>query len=154
MEKKTNLLTTQVFSDNDNVVSVPAAMATNGEKIKALRMAEGMRRSDLAERISLSDRSIRFIENGERNPSEYTLKKVATVFGVTMDYFADPTISKKELEDPRSFEKVYKKYEINSDMQVDEIMKKLTEMVNRGELTADKQVEFVEFAKRIEDQKK
>ena len=70
------MLITQKFPDK--AVGVPATKAIYGEKIKALRMAEGMSRSVLAKRISLSDRSIRFIETGDRKPSEYTLKKLPT----------------------------------------------------------------------------
>ena len=145
MDKRTNLLNTQDFSDK--VEGIPVIKATNGEKIKALRMAEGMRRSELAEQISVSDRSIRFIENGERNPSEYTLQKIAAIFGITMDYFTDTTISKQELDDARIFGGIYKKYEINSNMQMDEIIEKITTLLDGGGISADKQVEF---AKRIE----
>ena len=78
--------------------------ASNGEKIKALRMAEGMRKEDLAKRLSLSDRAVRFIEAGERNPGEYTIKKVVGIFGVSMDYFNDTTIFLEELDNIRTFE--------------------------------------------------
>lgn len=43
--------------------------ATNGEKIKALRTAQGMSMAELSRRASMSDRAIRYIEAGEREPS-------------------------------------------------------------------------------------
>ena len=139
------MLTTQEFSDK--AVGVPATKATYGEKIKALRMAEGMIRSELAKRISLSDRSIRFIETGDRNPCEYTLKKIACVFSVTMDYFYDISISRKELDDICSFEKIHKKYEINNTMRVDKIIEAITNLVDNGELS---KIERDDLAEQME----
>ena len=119
-------------------------IATDGEKIKALRITKGMKRSELAKSIALSDRSIRFIEAGERNPGEYTLKKIAAVFNIGVDYFNDTTISGKELNDAGMFEEIYKKYEINSAIKADEIIEKTTDMVEEDKLAASEKVESVE----------
>lgn len=136
------MLITQEFLDK--AVGVPATKATYGEKIKALRMAEGMSRSELAKRISLSDRSIRFIEIGDRNPGEYTLKKIAYVFSITMDYFYDISISRKELDDICSFEKIHKKYEINNTMRINKIIEEITDLVDNGELSKNEKDDLAE----------
>lgn len=141
MEKNMNMLTTQEFPDKE--VGIPAHTATNGEKIKALRMAKGMKKSELAKRIALSDRSIRFIEAGGRNPGEYTLKKIAAVLGVTMDYFTDTTISKEELDDVSMFEKVCKKYGSNNAMQAKEITEKTREFLYSYKLSKDERFKFI-----------
>ena len=136
------MLITQEFSDK--AVGVPATRATYGEKIKALRMAEGMSRSELAKRISLSDRAIRFIETGDRKPSEYTLKKITYIFSITMDYFYDTTISKKELDDICSFEEIHKKYEINNTMRINKIIEEITDLVDNGELSKNEKDDLAE----------
>ncbi len=141
------MLTTQDFSDK--AVDASATKATYGEKIKALRMAEGMSRSELAKRISLSDRSIRFIETGDRKPGEYTLKKIAYVFGVTMDYFKDITISRKDLDDTCRFEKIHKKYEINNAMRVTEIIEEITDLVENGDLSKTEKDDLAEQMERL-----
>lgn len=51
--------------------------ATNGEKIKALRTAQGMSMAELSRRASMSDRAIRYIEAGEREPSVDAIQKIA-----------------------------------------------------------------------------
>lgn len=136
------MLTMKDFSDK--AVGVPATKATYGERIKALRMAEGMSRYELAKRISLSDRFIRLIETGERNPSEYTLKKITYIFSITLDYFYDTTISKKELDDICSFEKIYKKYEIKNAMRINKIIEEITDLVDNGELSKNEKDDLAE----------
>ena len=67
MKKDTNLLDTQDVRAEAATALTPNA--TNGEKIKALRSAQGMSMAELSRRASMSDRAIRYIEAGEREPS-------------------------------------------------------------------------------------
>ena len=84
--------------------------ATNGEKIKALRTAQGMSMTELSRRASMSDRAIRYIEAGEREPSVDAIQKIAAALGVTTDYFMDDATFQKELSDDQFYADVRKKY--------------------------------------------
>ena len=70
MKKDTNLLDAQDVRAEAATALTPNA--TNGEKIKALRTAQGMSMAELSRRASMSDRAIRYIEAGERgrNPED------------------------------------------------------------------------------------
>lgn len=89
MKKDTNLLNTQDVRAEAATALTPNA--TNGEKIKALRTAQGMSMAELSRRASMSDRAIRYIEAGEREPSVDAIQKIAAALGVTTDYFMDDT---------------------------------------------------------------
>lgn len=83
MKKDTNLLDTQDVRAEAATALTPNA--TNGEKIKALRTAQGMSMAELSRRASMSDRAIRYIEAGEREPSVDAIQKIAAALGVTTD---------------------------------------------------------------------
>ena len=87
MKKDTNLLDAQDVRAEAATALTPNA--TNGEKIKALRTAQGMSMAELSRRASMSDRAIRYIEAGEREPSVDAIQKIAAALGVTTDYFMD-----------------------------------------------------------------
>ena len=72
---ETNPLNTQDAKAEAAAVLTPAA--TNGEKIKALRTAQHMSMAELARRASISDRAIRYIEAGDREPSVEAIQKIA-----------------------------------------------------------------------------
>ena len=141
MKKNMNLPNSQNHPDgtSDTLTST----ATNGEKIKALRKAKRMKAVELARRISISDRSIRFIEAGERNPGEYTLQKIAAALGVTMDYFNDTSISRQELNDECLYEKVCKKYGTHGVMQTKIIIEKTKKLLKGDELSDDERADFI-----------
>ncbi len=52
----------------------------------SLRNALSMTQTDLGEKLNYSDKSISKWERGESLPDAYVLKKMAEVFGVTVDY--------------------------------------------------------------------
>lgn len=78
--------------------------------IKALRTAQGMSMAELSRRASMSDRAIRYIEAGEREPSVDAIQKIAAALGITTDYFMDDTTFQKELSDDQFYADVRKKY--------------------------------------------
>lgn len=78
--------------------------------IKALRTAQGMSMAELSRRASMSDRAIRYIEAGEREPSVDAIQKIAAALGVTTDYFMDDATFQKELSDDQFYADVRKKY--------------------------------------------
>lgn len=56
------------------------------KNITALRISAGMTQSDLGERLLYSDKSISKWERGDALPDVIVLKKISTLFGVTVDY--------------------------------------------------------------------
>ena len=108
MKKDTNLLDTQDVRAEAATALTPNA--TNGEKIKALRTAQGMSMAELSRRASMSDRAIRYIEAGEREPSVDAIQKIAAALGVTTDYFMDDATFQKELSDDQFYADVRKMY--------------------------------------------
>lgn len=78
--------------------------------IKALRTAQDMSMAELSRRASMSDRAIRYIEAGEREPSVDAIQKIAAALGVTTDYFMDDATFQKELSDDQFYADVRKKY--------------------------------------------
>ena len=54
-------------------------------RLKQERLARGMSYADVAKAIHLTERAYRYIENGERNPSWPTAKKLQRLFGVPDD---------------------------------------------------------------------
>ena len=56
------------------------------KNITALRVSTGMTQSDLGEQLLYSDKSISKWERGDALPDVIVLKKMSTIFGVTVDY--------------------------------------------------------------------
>ena len=63
-------------------------MVDFGNKLKELRLKEGLTQKQLAERIHVTKSVISYYELQERYPSPETLVKLAKVFHVTTDFFA------------------------------------------------------------------
>lgn len=61
-------------------------------KIKSLRNKKALSQEELSEKTGLSLRTIQRIENGETEPRGDSLKRIATVFDVSVDEIADWTI--------------------------------------------------------------
>ncbi len=57
-----------------------------GEKIRALRLARGIRQEELGRRIGASKQSVSNWENGNILPSIDVLIRLADFFGVSTDY--------------------------------------------------------------------
>ena len=53
--------------------------------MKEIRMKKGISASELARKIELSERYVRFIENGDKTPSLKTAQKIAEVLEETVD---------------------------------------------------------------------
>lgn len=54
-------------------------------RMKEIRMKKGISASELARKIELSERYVRFIENGDKTPSLKTAQKIAEVLEETVD---------------------------------------------------------------------
>lgn len=55
-------------------------------RIKSLRVEKGLTQSDLAKLLNVSDRTIGYYENDQRDPDTSTLKALSEYFDVSVDY--------------------------------------------------------------------
>lgn len=60
-----------------------------GKKIRHLRKSNGMKQEFLAEKLNISINAISQYETGKRNVDLTTMKKLAEIFDVPIDYFID-----------------------------------------------------------------
>lgn len=68
-----------------------------GAQIKQLRLAAGMTQRELAQRINVGNTTLSQYESGARVPSDEVKLKIATVFGVSVDYLLGGTDSREPI---------------------------------------------------------
>lgn len=69
-----------------------------GKTIKFLRVAKGLKQSDLAERVKVSTNYISLIENDKREPSLTFLRELARILDIPVGLlFLELDMSKKEV---------------------------------------------------------
>lgn len=69
-----------------------------GKTIKFLRIAKGIKQSDLAERLKVSTNYISLVENDKRDPSLSLLKELANTFDIPVGLlFLELDMSKKDV---------------------------------------------------------
>lgn len=56
-----------------------------GDTLRAAREKMAMTQGQLAERVGVTEAMIGHIENGRRNPTLYTARKIAVTLGMTLD---------------------------------------------------------------------
>ena len=66
-------------------------MSKLGNVLRSLRIKEGLRQGDLAEKIGISRSAIGMYENGERVPDVELLERFADFFNVDMNYITGTT---------------------------------------------------------------
>ena len=64
-------------------------MVEIGDRIIELRKKQGWSQSELARRVGASREAIGKYERNEAQPAVDTAKKIADIFGVTLDYLVD-----------------------------------------------------------------
>lgn len=57
-----------------------------GDNIRALRKERGLTQKELGELCGMADSAIRYYESNRGNPTQKTIKRIATALGVTVDY--------------------------------------------------------------------
>lgn len=62
-----------------------------GEKIKALRKTRGLTQEQLAEKLGVQRATISNYEIGRRSPHLKELEKIASILGVSLEYFGVET---------------------------------------------------------------
>lgn len=60
-----------------------------GDKIKSLRIADGLTQQELADKLGISKVAISNWELNKGNPNYDTLKKIADIFSVSTDFLLD-----------------------------------------------------------------
>lgn len=73
---------------------------TIGEKIKEIRLQNGLTQEVLAEKTNISTRTIQRIENNEVDPRAYTLEKIANALEVEFKVFSEFQFINIKKEDP------------------------------------------------------
>ena len=59
---------------------------TFGERLKNLRESEGLKQTELAEKLNLTSAALSQYEKGVREPNSEMLKKIADYFDVSTDF--------------------------------------------------------------------
>ena len=70
-----------------------------GERILALRKQRGWSQRQLAQKVGTSGPIVGRYERGEMTPSVEVAKKLADIFGVTLDYLVDDTGNTADIKD-------------------------------------------------------
>lgn len=81
----------------------------NGNKLKNLRERNGLLQKQLGDIIGIAPSTIGMYEQERREPDNYTLKKIANYFKVSIDYLLDNdndnNINEKELKEKETLKK-------------------------------------------------
>ena len=66
-----------------------------GERLKTLRLRDGLTQNEIAKKLNISQQSYARWENGKVTPSLDKLTQIATTFGVTTDYLTGKSIKEQ-----------------------------------------------------------
>lgn len=69
-----------------------------GARIRQLRLSAGMTQRDLAQRINVGNTTLSQYESGARVPSDEVKIKIASVFGVSVDYLLGASSERNSTE--------------------------------------------------------
>lgn len=69
-----------------------------GARIRRLRLSAGMTQRDLAQRINVGNTTLSQYESGARVPSDEVKIKIASVFGVSVDYLLGASSERNSTE--------------------------------------------------------
>ena len=69
-----------------------------GAQIRQLRLSAGMTQRDLAQRINVGNTTLSQYESGARVPSDEVKIKIASVFGVSVDYLLGASSERNSAE--------------------------------------------------------
>ena len=88
---------------------------TNGERLKYLREKKGLTQKDVATRLGLEPAAISKYELDMREPNIEALKKLATIFNVSIDYIITGE-EKHPIPVPKMTDEYYKLISIYSNL--------------------------------------
>jgi transcriptional regulator with XRE-family HTH domain len=101
-----------------------------GKKVRHLRKSRGMKQEFLAEKLNISINAISQYETGKRNIDLTTMKKLAEIFDVPIDYFIDENI---ELDDTSIEDKDQKS---DSQQSLNYTIALLKGLIDQGSITS------------------
>lgn len=84
---------------------VKANVAAN---ISELRILKGMTQTELAEKLSYSDKAVSKWERGESIPDITVLCRIAEIFGVTLDYLAEKEHKETVIQEEKELSRIEK----------------------------------------------
>ncbi len=88
-------------------------MITFGERLKLLRNKKGLKQTELAKILEVSERTIRYYEFNEREPDLSSLKILADFFEVSIDYLLGRTDDPTPLSSVRAVAHMENKEDLN-----------------------------------------
>ena len=123
--------------------------ATNGDKVKALRLAQEMTLAELSRRTGLTTRAIRYFENNERTPSVDAVKKLSAALGVSTDYFMEDDVFESELRKEEFLAKAKEKYGSRGKAQARYVLDEAAALFAGGKLSEADREAFIEEMEEI-----
>lgn len=107
-----------------------------GERLKALRLRDGLTQNEIAKKLNISQQSYARWENGKVTPSLDKLTQIATNFGVSTDYLAGKSEKEKPDDSLNNIELLFR---MNSNGLTDE----------EKEIFKKELIEFMEERKKL-----
>lgn len=123
--------------------------ATHGDKIRALRRAQGMTTAELSRRTGLTSRGLRYIEKNEHIPTVDAIRRISAALGVTTDYFMDDEVFCQELKDDAFYIQVRRKYCSKGLARAKKIEEQTRMLFESNELSESNQLEFINEMEKI-----
>lgn len=123
---------------------------TFGERLKLLRLEEGLTQIELGKQFNLGKTAISLYENNERFPDKETLDKMADFFGCSVDYLLGRTDLKNIILE--SYTEAIERQRIK-DSGKEELVIGLSRE-NKGILTDEDKEEITKFAEYVANRRK
>ena len=123
--------------------------STNGDKVKAMRIAQKMTLKELSRRTGLTDRALRYFENNERTPSVDAVKRLSAAFGVNTDYFMDDEVFETELRKEDFLAKAKEKYGSRGKAQAKYVLDEAAALFAGGKLSEADRAAFIDEMEEI-----
>lgn len=142
----------QFIMDPDHRAEAAASLgpnATNGDKLKALRLAQNMTYTELSRRSGMTTRAIRYMEDNERNMGVEAIQKLSAALGVTTDYFMDNEVFQQELKDEEFYRQVREKYGSRGVAQAKKIKQQTAALFAGGDLSEHDRLAFIEEMEQV-----
>ncbi|MNW48781.1 HTH-type transcriptional regulator ImmR [compost metagenome] len=115
-------------------------MSTLGNRLKRAREKKGMTQQEVADKLGVSNGAISGYERNYRDPDTEMLKKLATLYEVSVDYLTGNVVNESTAT-----------YEVNRETKLREEIKRLSEMI--VELPEQKRKLVEEMIRTLSDKK-
>ena len=109
-------------------------------KIKLLRIENGVKQADLAKYLNVAPNTLSQWENDKNEPDFSRLKKIADYFNTTTDYILDRT------DNPKLPDKESRLAETRRDKREEYLLDKVDELKLFNPLDIDKVIDYIELS--------